>query len=524
MLERPSFARAFVASELGAMASPALFGALSIAADAALLGGIRLGALFLGSDGGETEFAGLSLRADARGAALLCGLLVLCVFARFAFGALRWKGVARTTAGFVRDVRLELTGTPVPRGSVAKSAHRITHDMVYLRKGGENIHQFVLSLLELAVFVPWMAVLSWELAFGMLALLAPVVALLQARLHRIGVPMGEAMARTDALGRDYGDWLRLRKNWTIAAPVAALRDRLRADVSELAELERRIETRRAHLVGSAELVSGLATLAVLAGSGFLLRTGRLQVPDLVAFCGALLLCYRPLREAFRLPPVLRDAQVAWDRLRAMAASPEPAPRRVGENGRLSARGLSFAYGTRMLFRNATWTLDLSEPALLQGPNGSGKSTLFRLVAGLAEPREGEILLPGEGIDADVAYLAQDPLVPREYSLSPRDAEDRALLEALRLPPRRPQDEGVLVSSLSGGETQRLALAIVLLSADGLVLLDEPVSRLPAEERPAVLEAVRLYCAGKGLPLLVASHDPAPGFRAVRVETLLGEAD
>ena len=51
-----------------------------------------------------------------------------------------------------------------------------------------------------------------------------------------------------------------------------------------------------------------------------------------------------------------------------------------------------------------------------------------------------------------------------------------------------------------------------------------MGKLPAEERPAVLEAVRLYCAGKGLPLLVASHDPAPGFRAVRVETLLGEAD
>ena len=518
-LDLRSFARAFVGAR--SMIPPALLGALSTLSDAVLLGGIRVGVVLLGAGEEGVPFAGRVWETTWETCLLLCGVLVASVAARFALGVLRWRSVTRHAALFERDVRTALMESPVPRGSEQKAAQRFTHDVGYLRRGGEHLHQFVLSLLQLAVFVPWMAVLSWELAFGMLVVLAPVVALLQRRLHRMGTPMDQAMARSSSLGRDFGDWLRLRKNWTLLAPVFALKKTLLAETEELAELSWKIESRRAWLVGAAELVSGLATLAVLVGSGALLKAGRLDVADLVAFCGALLLCYRPLREAFRLPPVLRDAQIAWDRLRALASSPEPAPRVPCDNGRLRAHRLSFSYAARELFRDAEWTLDLSRPVMLQGANGAGKSTLLKLVAGLVQPRSGEILLPGNAMGTDIAYMAQEPVLPAGCTFAPRDAEERALVDALRLPESKSRADGVLVSSFSGGELQRLALAAVLLQAQSLVLLDEPVARMPMADRAPVLEAVRLFCENRGLMLLVASHDAAPGFGIARIEDLLG---
>jgi ABC-type lipoprotein export system ATPase subunit len=164
-----------------------------------------------------------------------------------------------------------------------------------------------------------------------------------------------------------------------------------------------------------------------------------------------------------------------------------------------------------------------------GASGSGKTTLLRLVAGLDRPDSGTILVDARdlaGADAEslaalrrqrIGYLAQAPtpigflsaeenivLTLRTRGWDERDARTRAAgaLYAVGLTERARQR----ASRLSAGEAQRLALARALASARGLLIVDEPTSRL--DEANAVMTARLLSAASltDGQTVLCATHD------------------
>jgi energy-coupling factor transport system ATP-binding protein len=133
---------------------------------------------------------------------------------------------------------------------------------------------------------------------------------------------------------------------------------------------------------------------------------------------------------------------------------------------------------------------------LMGRNGAGKSTLLRVAAGLSEPTRGKVVRAGR-----VALLLQHP---GDYSLRdrvgdelPADALARAGLDGLA--DRHPRD-------LSGGECQRLALAIVLQGERPAVLcLDEPTRGMDRARK----EALATFLGGladEGTAVIVATHD------------------
>jgi ABC-type lipoprotein export system ATPase subunit len=155
-----------------------------------------------------------------------------------------------------------------------------------------------------------------------------------------------------------------------------------------------------------------------------------------------------------------------------------------------------------------------------GPSGSGKTTLLRLLAGLDRPDSGEVALDGISLgDAEqraamrrtrIGYLPQEP-TPVGF-LSSR--ENVALAVALR---GLSMDETVLarvglgdrarqrVARLSAGEAQRVALARALACARGLLILDEPTSRL--DEATAAAVGTLLRAAAKQHTVVCATHDP-----------------
>jgi ABC-type lipoprotein export system ATPase subunit len=167
--------------------------------------------------------------------------------------------------------------------------------------------------------------------------------------------------------------------------------------------------------------------------------------------------------------------------------------------------------------------------VVSGRSGSGKTTLLRLVAGLDEPDAGEVVIDAQPLTgwnreqlADlrrrrIGYMPQEPatvdflsarenvvLVLQLRGIAPAAAGQTAatLLVALGLEERADQR----VERLSAGEVQRVALARAMAAARGLLILDEPTSRL--DEASAELVAGLISQAARsGQTVICATHDP-----------------
>jgi molybdate transport system ATP-binding protein len=160
-----------------------------------------------------------------------------------------------------------------------------------------------------------------------------------------------------------------------------------------------------------------------------------------------------------------------------------------------------------------------------GPSGSGKTTLLHCVAGLIKPRDAKISVitrvvcnrPGGTWSAPerrkLAIVTQDPLLFPHLSLRGNltyapgagDALESdagwKIVDVLRLKPLL----GRGVSSLSGGEKQRVALGRALLSKPEMLLLDEPTSSLDAELAREVLSLLLEVKRGLKVPMLFVTH-------------------
>ena len=179
---------------------------------------------------------------------------------------------------------------------------------------------------------------------------------------------------------------------------------------------------------------------------------------------------------------------------------------------IRGRGIEKRYGRKRVLRDVDIAVPRGGFAVVSGPNGSGKTTLLRLLAGLAVPTRGDLL-----VDVDrshVGYLAHEPLVYRELSAM----ENLDLFGRLYRVPERRERIGMLlerfalwearndrVSTYSRGMTQRLALCRTLLHEPDLLVLDEPYSALDANG-VALLDRELAGLRGERT-VVVATHEP-----------------
>jgi heme exporter protein A len=179
---------------------------------------------------------------------------------------------------------------------------------------------------------------------------------------------------------------------------------------------------------------------------------------------------------------------------------------------IRARGIEKRYGRKRVLRGVDLAVPPGGFALVTGPNGSGKTTLLRLLAGLALPTRGDLLVSVDR--SSIGYLAHEPLVYRELTA----VENLDLFGRLYRIPERRERIGMLlerfslwdarnerVSTYSRGMTQRLALCRALLHDPDLLVLDEPYSALD-EDGGALLDRELGGLVGQRT-IVVATHDP-----------------
>ncbi len=181
---------------------------------------------------------------------------------------------------------------------------------------------------------------------------------------------------------------------------------------------------------------------------------------------------------------------------------------------ITAKGLGKAYGARSLFRNIHLSIAAGERIGLVGPNGAGKSTLLRIICGVEDADEGQVVVQKL---ARVSYLAQADVFDEtvgaiENLLSAQAASDREA-EADRLTRAQTllsladfREQGRPVGELSGGWRKRLAICRALLAEPDVLVMDEPTNHLDIEGI-LWLESLLNGALGIRVPAcLLVSHD------------------
>jgi putative ABC transport system ATP-binding protein len=205
---------------------------------------------------------------------------------------------------------------------------------------------------------------------------------------------------------------------------------------------------------------------------------------------------------------------------------------------LETRNLSRAVADKVLVNNVSLQVKPGEVMAVIGPSGAGKSSFLRLLNRLDEPTGGTVLLNGEdyrgtapralrrrvGMVMQRAYLfpgtvaANIAFGPLHHGESITSEQIAALLGRVGLPGYEDRD----VSTLSGGEAQRVSVARTLANSPEALLLDEPTSSLDDTSARGIEELVLDIIEERQLTCLIVTHNRSQAAR-MAARTMVLEA-
>ncbi len=278
------------------------------------------------------------------------------------------------------------------------------------------------------------------------------------------------------------------------------------------------------------------TVVMVVGGVYLISENLLTLGGLVACTILTGRALAPLGQIAGLLTRFQHARVAYKSLSQLMAMPVERPpgktflRRLSLEGDIEFAKVNFKYPNQTVpaLDGCTFRMRKGERVAILGRVGSGKSTVAKLVVGLYPPESGAVLVDGVDVGqidpADLRRLIG--YVPQELKLfygtvrenilmgSPR-ADDEAFLRAVRIGGvdrivnRHPAGFDLPVGEqgrlLSGGQRQAIAISRALLSAPGVLVMDEPTSAMDFATEQAFVAALLEYL--KGRTLLLVTHKP-----------------
>ncbi len=308
--------------------------------------------------------------------------------------------------------------------------------------------------------------------------------------------------------------------------------RFEANIDRINQQLARLQLRQALISGMENsfnlLLSHLGMLAALLLALLLVIGGELNGIYLALLVLAVLTSFeavQPLAQALQTYPVAKESMT---RLQEITAAPELTTQgeQTPDVGEIRFEALSFAYESKRVLQDISFSLRPGERKAVVGLSGSGKSSLIKLLVRFYEPTQGHILLAGqdlavyepEALRRHIAVVSQDEQIfhstlRKNLLIAKPGANDAELLRALEqarladLLPELPQGLDTLLgeqgSRLSGGERRRLMLARAFLKDAPVVLLDEVTANLDAITEAEVMSSLKTLLSGRSA--LVLTH-------------------
>ena len=193
---------------------------------------------------------------------------------------------------------------------------------------------------------------------------------------------------------------------------------------------------------------------------------------------------------------------------------------------LTVEKVSVYYGKAIALKGVSLQVEKGELVTLLGANGAGKSTLLKTLSGIQRPREGRIVLEGEEIQKLPPHLivkrgiihvpegrelfpeltVQENLWMGSYLREDASAVERDLDFVFQIFPRLDERKTQEAGTLSGGESQMLAIARGLLSAPKILILDEPSLGIAPLMRDNIFQTVLQIYKEKEMTILLVEQN------------------
>jgi ABC-type bacteriocin/lantibiotic exporter with double-glycine peptidase domain len=389
--------------------------------------------------------------------------------------------------------------------------HNANLSVSAIPKGCKLVTQSIQAISQLLFFVPVLFLLSWQLTIVLLFVFAPIVLYLQ-------MTFKNAIEGTDSYNQLSGEydsnlwrWAAIRKFWNnkkeLSKYLSLLFDKIRC----LRDASINMGVKDATVMQNIETLSILIMCIVLAVCAGLIKMGAMEPFQIILFCTALIICYKPLKDCSQLFSNLKDLKIAYVGLHDMEYM-EKSEKFFEERNEESIKIENIAFRYRdddpWVFQSLSNTIRLNRPVILQGLNGSGKTTLLRILSGLEIPKDGKVFMPLQA-EGGSFYFSQRLFLP------PVSWLEEIIIQKEWSPTIRKFFEVLDLENLlkknghSNGELQKVGFAWAVVSGAHFLFLDEPFSFIAQDLQESIFQAFWNATTETGQWWMMASHHTPP---------------